>query len=849
MMEQSKNNKIIEKGLLAADRIIAMQKNDGSIISIIKTSGVMVEQAGWARSILAAWALAEFGRFVDDEKYTLGAQKAFEYYDWGLLQGKHNTTPFNWVFMGQLSIALKKNEKALEYAQKILENINPYDYKKMDTFDCSLISYIASFLIAVSSLDKKYLELALTMAEWGKAIFETNITDKINQSHELTLYAELPITFLLLFDTTGEKKYLDFSKKVTAWILESQLEDGSFRVISNKNVANSGASSRILETIALFANHPKFTTEQKNIYRQPARKALRWILSMQYDGKNIYYIKSCHYSMMTGGFRRTYSNSEVRIDSIAHFLLAITRLDPPNNPDAVISCGGLPQIHYPLIDPKMPFSEDNTSKISTLKNGRLKLFFGSSFQFEMIFNKYIRKIFSHFPLFSKSRLETMFGHTNDILRNYSYVIELLKEKKILKNVTLENCLVKTAFKEAPSFYETFLRSDCPRTKNSRSEEKSCFGRGFSENWETCLGKALGEFLERYFHFFPKSKNQLIRASEKELAQKKRKHIPIASLAVFPEEQKNTFPKKKWDGNSKFYWEKCHRYSTGKEILAPAQLIYWGYKNAAGEPVLREKNTNGLGGFFSQEGAILSGLYEVIQRDAFFCHWMNKITPFRIDISSMKDATFQKCYGNAQGDGFEIASFYLPSDTRVPVIITIIKDESGGPYYSLGAGCDLDIASAVKRSAEEAWSVYYYVAKMDDGDKKNIAFTNHEPFTAPLDNNGRLFLWSNPEMKGKLDFFMSGKVISFESISIELAKKFKTEKEELDYVVRNVEKLGRGYEVYVHLARHKTLRQVGYSSARVIVPQFLPLYSHEKNAPLDHPRLKGKDINTLPHPFP
>jgi hypothetical protein len=105
------------------------------------------------------------------------------------------------------------------------------------------------------------------------------------------------------------------------------------------------------------------------------------------------------------------------------------------------------------------------------------------------------------------------------------------------------------------------------------------------------------------------------------------------------------------------------------------------------------------------------------------------------------------------------------------------------------------------------------------------------------------------MKDNLDFFIRGNTTPLESICSNFSKKFQTEKEELNYVVKNVEKLGPGYEVYTHLSDHKILRQLDYYSARVIVPQFLPFYLSEQDAPIGHARLKGKNINTFPHLFP
>lgn len=838
------NNEIIRRSMLAANRLIAMQKENGTFILIIKPTEETVEQMSHTRGILSAWALAEFGNLIKEEKYIRCAKKSFDYYDKILGKTNNEITPFNWTFMGQLSLTLKNNEKALEYAQKIIESIDKADRQKMNNFGCSLLSYAASFLIEASHYNEKYLRDAIFFAEFGRNTFETHVV-KNGELQELVSYSELARTYLLLSDATHNKEYFLFSQEIVDWILKNQLKDGSFRIKPDADSSNSRASASIAESLALFPGHPQIAQNKKKLYIEALEKMISWMFSMQYGEENIHAVEPEAYRKMTGGFRRTYFDSDLWLDSIAHFLLVVTRLYSQNNSD-IIRLKEYPKIYYPLLSPQ---NKKNIFQETVGRNNHEKLFFGKSYRWEKIFNRNLRKILAIFPLLGDNDSKAILGHPNDTLRNYSYVVEFLREKKILKNVFLENSLKRIKFKKAPAFYETYIMTDFPWSRNEQTELINCYGRGFGRNWKDCLGKALGEFLERYFHLFHQSKNQLKKASEKDLENQKIQHIPISDLTVFSEEQKKSFPEKIWNKDSKFYWEKCRHYSTGEEILIPAQLIYWEYKTASNEPRIRERNTSGLGGFFSKEGATLSALYELIQRDAFLHYWLNMMTPPKIDLSTILDHDLLAYCEDIQKNGFELICLYLPSDTKVPVIVTIIKDEFGGPYYSLGAGCNLNSLKALKRSIEEAWSTYYYVAKNDAFYEKETLSEKYKPFITPMDANQRLSLWSNSAMKDQLNFFISGESISFKDTCFQFAKKFKTEKEELDYVVKNVESLGPGYEVYTHLASHKILRQAGYNSARVIVPQFLPFYLREQNAPINHPRLRGKNINTIPHLFP
>jgi len=412
------------------------------------------------------------------------------------------------------------------------------------------------------------------------------------------------------------------------------------------------------------------------------------------------------------------------------------------------------------------------------------------------------------------------------------------------------------YNDVPGFYQIHLQSKYPPNITDGREINKSIGHGFGKNHNEIFSKAVGEILERYFLTLYHS-NNFIWASAQSLKEKRIPALDLNLLAGFSEQQKEDSPRRQFSEDSKFHWEKVIRLTNGKEIYAPAQLVYWNYIHNELEPFLIEGNTSGAGGWFTQEGAILSGLYELIQRDGFLIYWLNSLTPQAIDPHTVSHQDFQQLLAESERYGFEIYCLNLTSDIGAPAFAVIIGDPTGkGPRFSLGAGCQADPAKALSRALEEAWSVYYWIRPKPTFPALG---RDYRPFRERIWQEERLRLWANPEMAKHLEFFISGKKTSFSDLNFNYPSNFSSQKEELNFLVKKIEEMGPGYEVYAYLPSSPILKQLGYSSAKVIVPQLVPLYLNEFNAPLGSRRLKevpkklgfsaAAEFNPWPHLFP
>jgi thiazole/oxazole-forming peptide maturase SagD family component len=818
------SSKILQKAIKSADWLSVLQESDGNIPPIIKPLEGRLIQLSWTRLAFCAWSLAEFGKKIGKGAYIEISRKAFAYLKKHITEEELNilNPDLTAAYLGQLALFFEDRKTAYECAEIISINADPRSPNTL-TFQ-----QISSFFSEIAKFDNTYFQSAINFSQRAYGIFEKDLEE--NNCVQLASHIELANSYLKLYQLTQEQEYFKLSKRTVDWALEYQMEDGSFQIDTKNFYANTRPTGKIIEVLALFINHKNITPFENNRYKKSLKTAIDWMFSMQYNENSTYFIESPIKEKVLGGIRHTYLDSDAWIDSVGHLLLGVSRLI---NKDGGIDLDYVDpaEIFFPLASPERLLLEN------TANSGKYPLFFGKTFRFEIFFYSSFSKLLRKLS-FDNSDIESILGNQNALIRNYDYLLEYLAEEKIIEKIDIKSLLTYVSFKNAPGFFEA----------NLKSRQNNAFGRGFSKNWRQCLGQALGELSERQFHFVY-DKNNLTRASEKELEEKNIAYIKPEVLSVFSEKQLEKYPERKFDENSRFSWEECVNLANDETALIPAHLVYGGYKFKDEELRLREGNTSGLGGWFTPEGAILSGLYEIVQRDAFFYHWLNKVTPERIDPETINNKEFKKNYSESRKCGFTIICLNLTlPETKIPSVSVIIEDDSGnGPLYSLGAGCGPDIEKAFSRSLDEAWSIYYNVRSNCAGTYERIP-ENYEPFITPIDIKKRLSIWANQEMKGNLDFFISGKIKNLKYLEIDYPKKFKNKKEELDFAVKTLNH--GGYETYAHLSKNKIMKKIGFHSARVIVPKLIPMYYSEQNAPINHERIiKKSAINTLLHLFP
>lgn len=285
---------------MAADWLCRIQEEDGNFPPITDPFTSRQTQIDWPRLAFTAWALAEFGKTVEEEKYLKSAEKSFDYLSKFLLstEGLQIVNyDLTLAYFGQLSTSLKKQKEAGLAASKILQRANT----KIDTISrAQIVSFLKNWLknVTTASEAQNYLERLLKNL---KDSFEKNL--KNNAAMNLAVWAELVNTFSVIDQ--------EFSEKVADWLKAKQLADGAFPESTESNFVYTRGTGKIFEVLAL--DHAK--------NKKSLEKALTWLTSMQYDEENTFFIKPEIKQKILGGFRHDYFNHEAWIDAAGHLLL------------------------------------------------------------------------------------------------------------------------------------------------------------------------------------------------------------------------------------------------------------------------------------------------------------------------------------------------------------------------------------------------------------------------------------------------------------------------------------------------------------------------------------------------
>jgi ribosomal protein S12 methylthiotransferase accessory factor len=259
---------------------------------------------------------------------------------------------------------------------------------------------------------------------------------------------------------------------------------------------------------------------------------------------------------------------------------------------------------------------------------------------------------------------------------------------------------------------------------------------------------------------------------------------------------------------------------------------------------------------------LAGLYELIQRDGFFIYWLNHQPPPRLDLTTIDYQPIKEVYEECQRYGLELALFDTTSDINIPSCLAVLMDKSEqGIMIVCGGSCGSDWRQILLRSIMESFSVYHWIRnrKEDMSSTNFFSDEDYQPFQDKRINQAaRLLIWGGQKMTKNFNFFLTGKVVSFNQL-MEKSLNFSSDQEELNYLVNKFKSFSQDYLIYYYQAKHQALNDLGYFSVKVIVPAFFNLYLNEIYAPLGTKRLKEVPVrlgfkpaekwNPWPHPFP
>jgi ribosomal protein S12 methylthiotransferase accessory factor len=367
-----------------------------------------------------------------------------------------------------------------------------------------------------------------------------------------------------------------------------------------------------------------------------------------------------------------------------------------------------------------------------------------------------------------------------------------------------------------------------------------------------------EGLERRAGLLARERGAGVRASYAEAAGVA---LHPASLGLYEEATYADDPRLlRFDERLPLDWVWGHSMARRAPVLVPSDFVYYGSRQ------MIYGNSSGCATGSCVEEALLFGLLETIERDAFMMHWLARLAPCRIALDSIEDIECKTIITRLVAAGATLHLLDARLDLPVPVVLAVIVRAPGEfGAFSLAAGASFDPADAIRRALGEV-AVHFHGFEersrraaegnrdsADFGSVKGIedhALFYGQPQALPLAR----FLVESPIERSYADTYAAWNAQRPASLSL---------LDDLEFFFGLLKAAGHDDVVWVDQSSPEQA-QLGLRTVRAIVPGLLPIdFGHGRCRAATLPRLFelphrlglraaplcADDINRTPHPFP
>lgn len=400
------------------------------------------------------------------------------------------------------------------------------------------------------------------------------------------------------------------------------------------------------------------------------------------------------------------------------------------------------------------------------------------------------------------------------------------------------------------------------------QETGSTGVGFS--FQTSRATALLESLERTCGFLPRAKRTTVYGSYEDLQAHaiNPQDCGLLSEPIVAEREPDLAPL--WTNyrpDLAFHWVWDYSLRDQRPVLVPEQIAYYGSHTwRPGTQLFVTETSNGCAIGGSPEDAILHGLCEVIERDAFFLTWYARLPVPAPDWRSTRDTDLLLAIERAtRMTGFTFHAFDCSTDLGIPVILVMaVNTREEMPRVLLGAGAHLDPDRALATAFLEAAVVIPQNLHPSPATRERGArLVANSSLIQTIDDH--LLAGAMPEAFARFSFLLAERPISSmqQRFAPWYARQFAPDlTEDLYGLIARVERCG--HDVIVVDQTSPELRDAQFCCMRVLVPGLIPLtfgQRFRRTRSLDRlyrvpqelgytaHRLSAAELNQDPHAFP
>lgn len=374
--------------------------------------------------------------------------------------------------------------------------------------------------------------------------------------------------------------------------------------------------------------------------------------------------------------------------------------------------------------------------------------------------------------------------------------------------------------------------------------------GAGTRLQDSINRAMGELLERYASFAYIGTNRMF-TTYKDLLNRGYRPVSLENLRLFSTEQWRSanFPYAEFTESTPINWLEGINLLNGLPIYVPAQLVALGYhQTPKGIVSCFYPTSSGCAVATSLEAALLTGLLEVIERDAVMIRWYARIPPpvLNFDEGNLLD----ECLGVQRG-GLEIRFHDMTMDGEIPVVGVTCVERTGRPcYFVLSAAARRDVSTAARKALIEVGQGRPFVkslATVSKAPRKGTTFDNFK---------SNLRFYAEPSNARYVEWFLQNESLSTRQFIV--FPDPEDPGDPLDTVLDHCR--ARALTPIAFDMTTPEMGDVGLFAVKVIVPELVPLsvpsapfLGHARLARFMASRKPGKPLRRIPqwvpHPFP
>ena len=255
---------------------------------------------------------------------------------------------------------------------------------------------------------------------------------------------------------------------------------------------------------------------------------------------------------------------------------------------------------------------------------------------------------------------------------------------------------------------------------------------------------------------------------------------------------------------KLEWIEAEEIISESPILVPANAVFHPYiPNREIKPcamAMFKGNTNGLASGNVIEEAVLHGIFEVVERDAWSIFELTKRNKKQIDLDTIENDTVSELVEKFTEQGIKIKLMDITADLKIPTIVasaddTVLKDAA---LLTLGVGTHLNPEIAAIRALSE----------VAQSRATQIHGTREDTVRADFMRKAG---YENMKRTNKDYFVEEDEKINLSDIENKITGSIKRD---IEVSIEEVQKAGLDKVIYYDLTRE----EIGVNVARVIIPK-------------------------------